>query len=114
MFLPILISRFKEIPKIRALTWGYMLFSGFAGSAVGTVFFTLALKYGNPTVVNVVLNIQPVISTIGAFLLFGDRLARPFFFYAAVAIVAGVYVSVTNRCMIGVSFEHAWLNLGAG
>jgi len=27
------------------------------------------LKYGNPTVVNVILNIQPVISTIGAFLL---------------------------------------------
>jgi len=61
MFLPILISRLDEIPKVRARTWGFLIFSGFAGSAVGTVFFTLALKYGNPTVVNVVLNIQPVI-----------------------------------------------------
>src|SRR5438067_12165933 len=76
MFLPILISRMKEIPKVSARTWGYMLFSGFAGSAVGTVFFTLSLKYGNPTVVNVILNIQPVISTLGAFFLFGDRLTR--------------------------------------
>src|SRR5437667_2677045 len=58
MFLPILISRFKEIPKIRARTWVYLIFSGFVGSAVGTIFFTLALKYGNPTVVNVILNIQ--------------------------------------------------------
>ena len=113
-FLPILIPRLQEVPKIRARTWGFLLFSGFAGSAVGTIFFTLSLKYGNPTMVNVILNIQPVISTIGAFLLFGDRLARQFFFYAAVAIVAGVFVSVTNPSMIGVSFEQAGLNLGTG
>jgi len=113
-FLPILIPRLHEVPKIRARTWGFLLFSGFAGSAVGTIFFTLSLKYGNPTVVNVILNIQPVMSTIGAFLLFVDRLARQFFFYAAVAIVAGVFVSVTNPSMIGVSFEQAGLNLGTG
>ena len=57
MFLPILISQFNEIPKVRLRTWGFLIFSGFAGSAVGTVFFTLALKYGNPTVVNVVLSL---------------------------------------------------------
>src|ERR1700745_3804924 len=49
MFLPLLLPRLNELPKISARTWGYMIFSGFAGSAVGTVFFTLALKYGNPT-----------------------------------------------------------------
>lgn len=114
MFLPILISRINEIPKVNARTWGYILFSGFAGSAVGTIFFTLALKYGNPTVVNVILNIQPVISTIGAFLLFGDRLARRFFFFAGVAIIAGIFVSVAHPTMIGVSFQSAGLNLGTG
>ena len=46
LFLPILISRMNEIPKVSARTWGYLIFSGFAGSAVGTIFFTLALKYG--------------------------------------------------------------------
>src|SRR5438128_5995886 len=114
MFLPLLVSRLDEIRKIQASSWGYLVFSGFAGSAVGTVFFTLALKYGNPTVVNVILNIQPVISTIGAFLLFGDRLATRFFLYAAIAIVAGIFVSVTHPTMIGVSFESAGLNIGAG
>src|SRR6201981_3385644 len=84
MFLPILISRLSEIPKVRVRTWGYVLFSGFAGSAVGTIFFTLALKYGNPTVVNVVLNIQPIISTLGAFLLFHERLNPRFFLYATI------------------------------
>jgi drug/metabolite transporter (DMT)-like permease len=114
IFLPLLISRLREIRKIRPSTWGYLLFSGFAGSAVGTVFFTLALKYGNPTVVNVILNIQPVISTIGAFLLFSDRLARRFFVYASIAIVAGIFVSVAHPELIGVSFECAGLNLGTG
>src|SRR5437879_9230404 len=96
MFLPLLLLCLGEIRKIRASTWGYLLFSGFAGSAVGTVFFTLALKYGNPTVVNVILNIQPVISTMAAFLIFADRLATRFFLYAAIAIVAGTFVSVTH------------------
>lgn len=114
IFLPLLLVRLSEIPKIDARTWGYLIFSGFAGSAVGTIFFTLALKNGNPTVVNVVLNIQPVISTIGAWLLFGDRLGPRFFFYAGIAVLAGIFVSVTNPELIGVSFAQAGLNLGTG
>ena len=114
MFLPLLISRAGEIRKIDAPTWGYLIFSGFAGSAVGTIFFTLALKYGNPTVVNVILNIQPVISTMGAFLLFGDCLRPRFFLYAGIAIVAGIFVSVAHPMLIGVSFERAGLNRGTG
>jgi drug/metabolite transporter (DMT)-like permease len=65
-------------------------------------------------VVNVILNIQPVISTLGAFLLFNDRLGRRFFIYAGIAIVAGVFVSVEHPGLIGVSFERAGLNLGTG
>jgi drug/metabolite transporter (DMT)-like permease len=114
MFLPLLVSRVGEIRKIDARTWGYLILSGFAGSAVGTIFFTLALKYGNPTVVNVVLNIQPVISTMGAFLLFGDRLAPRFFLYAGIAILAGIFVSVAHPTLIGESFERAGLNRGTG
>jgi len=114
MFLPILISRLDEIPRIRARTWGYLLFSGFAGSAVGTIFFTLALKNGNPTVVNVILNIQPVISTMAAFLIFGDRLATRFFLDASIAILAGIFVSVAHPALIGVSFERAGLSKGTG
>ena len=55
--------------------------------------------------VNVILNIQPVISTISAFVLFGDRLARQFFLYA------GIFVSVAYPTQVGVSFERAGLNL---
>ena len=114
MFLPILLLQLGELRKIDRRTWGYLIFSGFAGSAVGTVFFTLALKNGNPTVVNVILNLQPVISTLGAFLLFGDRLTRRFFLFASLAILAGIFLSVEHPTLIGTSFEQAGLNLGAG
>jgi drug/metabolite transporter, DME family len=114
MFLPILLPNLGELRKVDSRTWGYLLFSGFAGSAVGTIFFTLALKYGNPTVVNVILNIQPVISTLGAFLVFGDRLAPRFFLYAAIAILAGIFLSVEHPDLIGVSFQSAGLTLGTG
>src|SRR5213595_4357693 len=114
LFLPFLLPRLREIRKIDARSWGYLIFSAFAGSAVGTVFFTLALKHGNPTVVNVILNIQPVISTLGAFFLFGDRLAPRFFLYAAIAVLAGIFLSVEHPTLIGESFEKAGLNLGTG
>ena len=114
MFLPILFSQLGELRKIDKRSLGYLIFSGFAGSAVGTIFFTLALKNGNPTVVNVILNIQPVISTVGAFLLFGDRLTPRFFLYAGIAIVAGIFLSVEHPELIGVSFSQAGLNLGTG
>jgi len=114
MLLPLLLSRLADLPRIDARTWGYLIFSGFAGSAVGTVFFTLALKFGNPTVVNVILNVQPVISTLGAFFLFGDRLTPRFFIYASIAILAGIFLSVGHPTLIGESFEKAGLNLGTG
>ena len=114
MFLPLLLPRLGELRNITSKTWGYLLFSGFAGSAVGTIFYTLALKHGNPTVVNVILNIQPLISTVGAVLLFGDRLARWFFLYAAIAIVAGVFVLIERPELVPVSFQHAGLTLGTG
>src|SRR4051812_17106281 len=114
MFLPMLFSQVGEIRKIDKRSWGYLVLSGFAGSAVGTIFFTLALKNGNPTVVNVILNIQPLISTIGAFVFFGDRLTPRFFLFGSIAIVAGIFLSVEHPTLIGASFAEAGLNLGVG
>ena len=114
MFLPILLPNLGELRKVDTPTWSYLLFSGFAGSAVGTIFFTLALKHGNPTVVNVILNIQPLISTFGAFLFFHDRLAPRFFLYAAIAIIAGIFLSVERPDLIRASFEQAGLTIGTG
>jgi drug/metabolite transporter, DME family len=88
--LPMMLPRLRELRHVsrRAIAW--LVFSGVAGSAVGAIFFTLALRHGNATVVNVVLNIQPVLSTTAACLLFGDRLAPRFFVWAPIAVIAGM------------------------
>ena len=88
--LPLVIPRLHELRRVRPRTIAWLVFSGVAGSAVGAVLFTLALEHGNPTVINVVLNVQPLLSTTAAVLLFGDRLARGFAPWAALAVIAGM------------------------
>src|SRR5947209_2161929 len=63
---------------------------------------------------NVRLNIQPVLSTMRAFLLFVAPLGPRCFLYAGIAILAGVFVSVTHPTLISASFERAGLNRGTG
>jgi drug/metabolite transporter (DMT)-like permease len=93
--LPFIIPRLGELKRVPRSALAWLVFSGIAGSAIGTVFFTLALKYGNPTIVNVVPNLQPVLSTAAAYFLFKDRLAKGFFAWAPIAIVAGLVISYT-------------------
>jgi drug/metabolite transporter (DMT)-like permease len=101
MFLPVLAMRVPELRKIGPQTVGYLAFSGIAGSAVGTILYTEALARGNATVVNVVLNIQPVLSTTAAVFLFKDRLAPRFFLWAPIAVVAGGVLSIDKFSALG-------------
>lgn len=112
-FLPLLLPRLGELRRVSKRALGFLIFSGVAGSAVGTVFFTLALRYGNPIVVNVIPNLQPVISTAAAVLLFHDRLAPRFFIWAPIAILAGIFLSVEHPELIFSSFAEAGLNIGS-
>jgi drug/metabolite transporter (DMT)-like permease len=88
--LPLVIPRLGELRNIRRATIAWLVFSGLAGSALGAVLFTLALDNGNETVVNVVLNVQPLLSTTAAVLLFGDRLAPTFPPWALLAVGSGM------------------------
>lgn len=106
--LPLILPRLGELRRVSARAFAWLVFSGMAGSALGAVLFTEALKLGNATVVNVVLNIQPVLSTTAACLLFGDRLGKAFYRWAAVAVMAGmVLVGLTP-------FTYQSLDAGAG
>lgn len=106
--LPLILPRLGELRRVSARAIAWLIFSGVAGSAVGAILFTLALKTGNATVANVVLNVQPLLSTTAACLLFGDRLARTFYPWAALAVAAGmVLVGLTP-------FTYQALDAGAG
>jgi drug/metabolite transporter (DMT)-like permease len=114
LFLPLVIARAGELRRASPRALGFLFFSGVAGSAVGTIFFTEALRRGNPTAVNVILNVQPILSTTAACLLFGDRLARGFFPWAALAVLAGGFLSVERPELIGSSLAAAGLDAGIG
>lgn len=88
--LPFVIPRLGELKKVSRATLGWLLFSGLAGSALGAVLFTLSLEHGNITVVNVILNVQPILSTTAAVLLFGDRLSKQFPPWAVLAVISGM------------------------
>jgi drug/metabolite transporter (DMT)-like permease len=92
--LPFVLPRLHELRRVSPRAIGWLIFSGVSGSAVGTVLFTMALKHGNESIANVVLNVQPVLSTTAACLLFKDRLAPAFFPWAVLAIAAGVALVV--------------------
>ena len=111
--LPFVVPRLGELRRVRKQTIAWLVFSGVAGSAVGTVLFTLALKreHGvvvNASVINVVLNIQPVLSTAAAYVFFRERLARGFFAWAALAIAAGIVLAIGNGYVVyGVGYALA-------
>jgi drug/metabolite transporter (DMT)-like permease len=106
--LPLILPRLGELRRVRARTIAWLVFSGVAGSAVGAVLLTRAFQVGNATVASVVLNVQPLLSTTAACILFGDRLARTFYPWAALAVVAGmVLVGFTP-------FTYRALDAGAG
>ncbi len=105
--LPFSLPLISKIKKISWRAWGYLFLSGVVGSAVGTVFFTLSLKLLNPSVANVLLNFQPIVTIIFATLLLNERLGRGFFIWSLLALACGVVIAAND-------FEISQLHFNIG
>jgi drug/metabolite transporter (DMT)-like permease len=90
--LPFSIGALSKLRGVSKKAWSYLILSGVVGSAIGTVFFTLSLKVLNPSVANVLLNFQPIVTIIFATLLLNERLGRGFFAWAILALLCGVII----------------------
>jgi drug/metabolite transporter (DMT)-like permease len=97
---PFLWIHWKRVAAMSSRAWLSILVSGVAGSAVGTIFLTKAFATGNPTVVNVILNLQPLLSTFVAWLLFRDTLSPWIFPLSLVAVACGAVLSVEDPTAI--------------
>ena len=110
--LPLLIRHawlWKKIPR-RALFWVFI--SGGIGSALGTVSFTAALSPGsdvNLTAALVLLNLQPVVSTLAGAILFHEVIRRGFYPWAAIAILSGAAIALYDD---GATLKAAHLSSG--
>jgi drug/metabolite transporter (DMT)-like permease len=94
--LPFFAFSYKGLKQITKQSWVYLILSGVIGSAVGTVLFTLSLKLLNPSVANVLLNFQPLITVLFARILLKEKVGRGFYFWAVLAIVCGAIVATDN------------------
>jgi len=94
--LPFAFGAFSKIKNVSKRAWTYLILSGVVGSAIGTVFFTLSLKVLNPSVANVLLNFQPIVTIIFATLLLNERLGKGFFAWAILALLCGGVIAAND------------------
>jgi drug/metabolite transporter (DMT)-like permease len=88
--MPFLVAGRRALRGVSRKAWVSMLGSGVFGSALGTVCFTQALSRLNPSLANLLLNVQPVISVLTSYAWLGERPKRAFYPWAGVAIACGI------------------------
>ncbi len=96
-----------QLSKVSRPAWIYLILSGTIGSALGTTFFTMALNVMNPSVANVLLNFQPLVSVYFANLLLGEKLGQGFYKWGIIALLMGLIIA-------GNGFDFKNLNLSLG
>lgn len=91
--LPAVFFARRSLRQITKTSLIYLLLSGVVGSAIGTTFFTLSLNALNPSVANVLLNFQPIVSVFFASLLLSEKLGKHFFLWGTIALVCGLVIA---------------------
>lgn len=100
--LPLLVRNRAALRTASRRALGYVFLSGAVGSALGTVCYTAALGTSmNKTVAAVLLNLQPLVSTLAGAVLFGEAITRRFLTYAPMAIGAGMVMALPGDGNIG-------------
>ena len=87
--LPFLIRGVGALRGVSRKALVSMLLSGVLGSALGTVCFTAALTLLNVSLANLLLNVQPVVSTLVSWFWLRERPLPRFYPWAAVALACG-------------------------
>jgi len=88
--LPFLVVGARALRAISRKAIVSIVASGVLGSALGTVCFTEALSLLHPSLANLLLNVQPVVSVVVSWAWLRERPNRAFYPWAVVAIACGV------------------------
>ena len=82
---------------------------GAGASALATVLFTAAFRYGDPTTPLLLQKLQPLIVLLAARFVLGERLHRPFGVYFATAMIAAWLIAFANPLQVTVGSATAGL-----
>jgi drug/metabolite transporter (DMT)-like permease len=110
----VLIFLFRYLGELRKLDWkdwSAVIFIGFGGSALATVFFTQSFHYLNPTVAILLQKLQPLIAIALAALVLKERLTKNFWLWALVAIFGAYLVSFPALTPTGFAFQGNMLGV---
>ena len=92
----VLIFLAKYLPELKKLSkkdWLAVIFIGFGGSALATVFFTQSFHYVNPSVSILLQKIQPLVAILMAVFILKEKLSPKFWLWAAIAVIGAYLVS---------------------
>ena len=94
--LPILAAGWRDLKKLSWKEWAAVLFIGIGGSALGSVAFTQAFHYINPSVAILLQKLQPLIAITLAAVLLREPLRPLFWVWAAFALFGAYLISFPN------------------
>ncbi|WP_375753890.1 DMT family transporter [Vibrio sp. HN007] len=104
--LPLLIKHKAEFKRLSRLGFVSLFFIGGIGSAVGTLAFTQAFQYLNPTVVILLQKLQPLVAILAASWLLKEQIRKHFAFWALVILAGSLTMMWTDIAKLSSANLH--------
>lgn len=101
----------KELKNLSWKEWLAVIFIGFGGSALATVFFTQSFHYVNPSVSILLQKVQPFIAILLAVIVLKESLNKQFWLWAIVGIFGAYLISFPDLKITGLSFSGGTLGI---
>ncbi|MBI3231879.1 MAG: DMT family transporter [Candidatus Doudnabacteria bacterium] len=83
----------QELKKLNKKDWLAVVFIGFGGSALATVFFTQSFHYVNPSVSILLQKVQPIFTILLAVVVLKEKLSPKFWLWTVLAMFGAYLVS---------------------
>ena len=94
--LPIIALGWRSLKELTMREWGAVLFIAIGGSALGSVAFTQAFHYVNPSVAILLQKLQPLIAIALAAIILKEPLAPKYWLWAVLALGGAYLISFPN------------------
>lgn len=111
LVLPLLLPRLKELKNLNLREWLAVIFIGFGGSALATVFFTQSFRYVSPTVAILLQKLQPLIAISLAALVLKETLSKRFWVWTVVALFGAYLVTFPDLRVSGLTLGGGTLGI---
>lgn len=93
LFIPLLFVYGRKLFDFELREWLTLVLLGAGASAIATLWFTASFRYVNPSVAILLQKLQPAMVILLAYGFLGERPARRYYGWAALALFAAIWLS---------------------